>query len=878
MRSQLRRSSTRSVLARLAALALVAGLAAGVLVGPVRGAGESAARSAAAAWNDVFGARPEAASRERMIVVLSAPSLADRIAQARTAPSAGEQKRWVAEAEAAQRVLLARLEQRGLVVRPVHSFTRTMNGFSAVLDARAQADLARMDGVAGVYPVRTLYPAAITSEALEGPPFRPGVGRRAESGIPGFDGGGIRIALLDSGVALDHPALGGRVEKGIDLVDRDRRAEAEPKPDEPTRTETHGTRMAGIVVANGGPAGLSGIAPGARIFPIRILGWEQASDGTYAQLGFGDALIAGLERAVDPDGDGDVEDATRVALAAVVEPYASFPDSPETRAVAGATKLGTLVVAPAGNDGRAGRGFGTVGAPGGAADALTVGAADSRTEAIEADARLVVDGDEALAEPVAALGAVAPGGEFSVAVASGPTLAAPKRSAGEVADGSVLADFFDTKGVSRVAGRAAILPTGPNLQLRIANAVAAGAGAVIVAGGDIRPGALDLDETTAVPIVSLPTDAAEQASDAVAEGRPVTISFAGARLVPNADAGRVAAFSSGGLAFDGHVKPELVAPGVGIATTDAGSTAEGGPRYATATGSSAAAAVVAASAAALAQARPGLSVGELKSLLVGSARQLLADGTPVPVTVQGAGMVDPSAAAAAELAVEPVTIAYGRAGGDGWQVSQTVRLRNLSTRQLSVSFGVSRDAWGAPDLRFAAAPATVTLRAGASAEVMLSAAGDGPLEGDAGGTFVAEPEDSRAVRIPWAVSFRGEKAAPLLTEVELSEDEFSGSDAAPAVLSFRAGGVETGDEGQDLEPVQLLVAELYTRKGKPLGVLSRMHDLLPGRYAFGLTGRGPAGKPLAPGRYVVRLRAHPPAGDVGAVATVVDVPFRLLRP
>ena len=43
-----------------------------------------------------------------------------------------------------------------------------------------------------------------------------------------------------------------------------------------------------------------------------------------------------------------------------------------------------------------------------------------------------------------------------------------------------------------------------------------------------------------------------------------------------------------------------------------------------------------------------------------------------------------------------------------------------------------------------------------------------------------------------------------------------------------------------------------------------MHDLLPGRYAFGLTGRGPAGRPLAPGRYDVRLRAYPPAGDVGA--------------
>jgi hypothetical protein len=340
----------------------------------------------------------------------------------------------------------------------------------------------------------------------------------------------------------------------------------------------------------------------------------------------------------------------------------------------------------------------------------------------------------------------------------------------------------------------------------------------------------------------------------------------------------VAAFSSGGLAFGGQVKPELVAPGVGIATTDAGTAAEGGERYATATGSSAAAAVVAGSAAALAQARPGLTVAELKSLLVGSARQLLVDGEAVPVTVQGAGMVDPSAAAAAEVAAEPVTVSYGRVSGDGWQVTETVRIRNLSTRELTVSFGVSRDAWGDPELSFAAVPASIALQAGGSSEVTLMASGTGPLVGEAGGTFVIEPDGSRPVRVPWAVSFRDEKPDALLTEVELSTDTFPASDAAPAVLSFRAGGVETDDDGQAIEPVQLLVAELYTRKGRPLGVLSRMHDLLPGRYAFGLTGRGPTGKRLEPGRYVVRLRAHPPAGDVGAVATVVDVRFRLTRP
>ena len=103
--------------------------------------------------------------------------------------------------------------------------------------------------------------------------------------------------------------------------------------------------MAGIVA--GGKL-VGGVAPGARILPLRILGWRRTHDGSYAVLGRGDALVAGLERAVDPDGNGDFRDAADIALAAVVEPFAAFSDSPESRAVAGATRLGTLVVAAAG--------------------------------------------------------------------------------------------------------------------------------------------------------------------------------------------------------------------------------------------------------------------------------------------------------------------------------------------------------------------------------------------------------------------------------------------------------------------------------------------------------------------------------------------------
>ena len=229
--------------------------------------------------------------------------------------------------------------------------------------------------MAGIYPVRAVYPASLSSRALARPEL---LGRHGIA-LPGFDGSGVIVALLDTGVDGDHPALRGRVQAGVDLVDDDARAEPGESPDGSGALETHGTRMAGILVGQGGPNGVTGVAPGAQVLPVRILGWRKAQDGELGIVGSGDVLIAGLERAVDPDGDGDVDDAADIALASVVEPYASFPDSPEARAAAGALALGTLVVAPAGNDGPVGSGsFGTVGAPAGAPAALAVGAADTR--------------------------------------------------------------------------------------------------------------------------------------------------------------------------------------------------------------------------------------------------------------------------------------------------------------------------------------------------------------------------------------------------------------------------------------------------------------------------------------------------------------------
>ena len=87
----------------------------------------------------------------------------------------------------------------------------------------------------------------------------------------------MTVALLDAGVQRGHSTLRGRVLPGYDLLRGAAPAIARSMPGEPGRLETHGTRMAGIV-AGGGLVG--GVAPGARILSLRILGWRRTQDGS----------------------------------------------------------------------------------------------------------------------------------------------------------------------------------------------------------------------------------------------------------------------------------------------------------------------------------------------------------------------------------------------------------------------------------------------------------------------------------------------------------------------------------------------------------------------------------------------------------------------
>ena len=660
--------------AQLALLAILALAAAVISVAAATGGHSEGGRVEPVSWRGLVGGpRPEVPVGQRMIVVLRTPSLATRVAAAGGLASEATQRRWHAAALAAQQQLIARLAVAGLRLRPEYTYSRVISGFSAPLDARAVALLQRFPEVEGVYPVRIAYPASISSLA-------PGSGARARLGLPGFTGRGVTVALLDTGVQLSHDYLAGAVLEGVDVVEGDDLAAAKPKPDDPAERERHGTELAGLVVGSGGPNGLAGVAENATVLPIRIAGWQRDVAGRWAVYSRTDQLIAGLERAVDPDGDGNVHDAARIAVVGVAEPYAAFGDSPAARAVAGALALDTLVVAPAGNDGPAGPHFGSVSGPGGAREALTVGASDDRrsTEFVRATIRsglrVVFDGEVPLG------GALEPSHSLVLDIAApGPRDQLLPPALGDVTPAVSVADFFDRNGYSRVAGRAALVPAGDTPDEAAAGAARAGAAAVVLHDTRIPAGGIGVDERISVPVVSIPAGAAREALRLVRARERATIEIGARRERDNPEAGGAAAFSSRGLAFDGGLKPEVIAPGVGLLTSHPGRTADGQPAFGTVSGSSAAAAVVGAAAALLAQARPDLDAAGLRGALVGTAR-----------SVDGARRVDLGAAAAAELVAEPATVALGHANARGWQGAASFTVRNVSERALEVGVSTGR--------------------------------------------------------------------------------------------------------------------------------------------------------------------------------------------
>lgn len=822
---------------RASALLLVTVVAAGASIAAISKPSKPLATAQAPTWNGLVGARPDVALPARSIIVLRTPSLAARVHAAGGHATRAQERTWTAAARAAQDALLQRLAGEGIQLVPELRFTRVLDGFSAKLDPTTAARLERDKDVLGVYPDRVAYAATTAAQLLASPAFASGSGHRIGIAGQGLTGAGVTIALLDTRVDRSVRFLHGAVLPEIDVVGPTRGERA---------VERHGTEMAGLLVGSGGPGGLAGVAPGARVQPIRVAGRQRDSRGSWAVFARGDQIVAGLDRAVDPNGDGDAHDALPVALVALAEPYAGFADSPESLAVSGALALGTLVVAPAGNDGPGAPRFGDLSGPGGAAAALTVGAADTRPSSPQVRVSLHAGGtDYAGTLPLA--GAVSPAGRLDLDVAE------PRAS------GSTLGGFFSTSGGSLVAGAAALVTPGTAPAAIVRRAAAAGAAAVLVGGpAPLAAGGLPVDGAATVPVVSIPRAVALALRRVLAAGGRASVTISPLQPAANPLHLQAAAFSSTGLSFGAAVKPELVAPGVALATADPNGP-NGEPRWVTVSGTSAAAAAAAGAAALVVEARPSLDAAELDALLIGHASTL--GGA---LAAQGSGLVDLQDALGAQTVAEPATLSLVNDAA-------TLRLVNLgaSPVQLELGSGSSQNG-GYADVQFT--PATVRLAPGQTRRVRVHIAATPSAHAPvAQGIVVATPVGGgAALQIPWAVRFPGRHVS-LLGRVRLSRHAFSASDVAPAVLSVDAGRLFGPSAKPDVRALARLDVELFRGKRK-LGVLARLRDVLPGRYTFGLTGRGPDGRVLARGHYAVEVVAVPVDGGN---ATTRKLPFDL---
>ncbi|MBW1604064.1 type VII secretion-associated serine protease mycosin [Streptomyces sp. JJ66] len=158
-------------------------------------------------------------------------------------------------------------------------------------------------------------------------------------------GAGVTVAVLDTGVDAGHPDLQGAVLEGKDIVGFG----AEPGDEAWAR---HGTAMAGIIAARGHGAdraeGVIGIAPQARVLPVRVLLEEADPARDQAREASGpSALAEGIRWAVDHGADV-------INLSLGDDSASAHPDPAEDAAVRYALSKGAVVVASAGNGGEEG--------------------------------------------------------------------------------------------------------------------------------------------------------------------------------------------------------------------------------------------------------------------------------------------------------------------------------------------------------------------------------------------------------------------------------------------------------------------------------------------------------------------------------------------
>ncbi|MFF3415444.1 S8 family serine peptidase [Streptomyces sp. NPDC002698] len=167
----------------------------------------------------------------------------------------------------------------------------------------------------------------------------------------GYTGKGVKVAVLDTGIDVNHPDFAGVIDGTTSFV-----------PGEGvTDVNGHGTHVASTIVGSGAASGgdYKGVAPGADLFVGKVLGGAEG----YGQDSW---VMAGMQWAAESGAD--------VVNMSLGDTYPTDGSDPMSQTVdALSEQYGTLFVIAAGNAGPE-----SVSAPGAAASALTVAATDKQ--------------------------------------------------------------------------------------------------------------------------------------------------------------------------------------------------------------------------------------------------------------------------------------------------------------------------------------------------------------------------------------------------------------------------------------------------------------------------------------------------------------------
>jgi subtilisin family serine protease len=558
----------------------------------------------------------------------------------------------------------------------------------------------------------------------------------------GYTGKGIKVAVLDSGIDYNHAALGGsgkvadfvnnkptiiekgsfptaKVVGGYDFVGSswpDTAEMPDPDPIDDGPGGGHGTHVADII------AGKKGVAPGASLYAVKVCSSVSSSCS-------GIALIQGMEFAVNPNGDGKLNDRVDIINMSLGSSYGQPFDDDLSAAVDNATAVGVLTVASAGNSSDKPYANGT---PGGANSALSV----AQTS--------VPSGFLPLMQIIAPASIV---GNFPAVFQpwSAPLVAAVDAPVqyGDGAGGNLDGCAAFTPG--SLAGKIGLVNRGNcNFTVKVKNVADAGGliGIIgLIAPGDAFEGGDGGDRPIKIPGYMV----TQAVANRLRAGLPNTVARFDPAVGVSLAGSMVGSSSRGPQHEDTHlIKPEIGAPGASVSAI-AGSGTGTGPFG----GTSGAAPMVAGSAALLLEATGGTkatakgtpngkAIGhglrpvEVKARLMNNGETNIVNdaltGALAPITRIGGGEVRVDWAVDAPIAAWDNSTAQGAlsfgfvdVADDVVTITRTVRVRNYSNKRITYavkpSFRFANDeANGAVSI---SAPSTVTVGPGRGTDTLF---------------------------------------------------------------------------------------------------------------------------------------------------------------